>query len=214
MARFAEAGLNPNLIYTQNNTAGSIGTAASAPSGAQTLGKVASTVASIYGLKGIAADIANKKAMNSNIYTQNGLLETQTAYTRGQADQLVKQGQLLDAQRNKMEAETDRYKYETEWLKNHGTTSFEDAQIRGLKGNIGEINDKVGDVLSQHLGGSSIDRPEVSTQYRDSEGHKVLVQRGSNVDRPPKGDAVVTKTNTGQYVYRYPNGNRLIYIVK
>lgn len=91
MARFDEAGLNPNLIYTQGNAgnAGSVGSAASGETGSSTLSKVASTVQAIYGLKGMKADIANKYAQNANMREQNSLLGTQTSYTAEQARRMA-----------------------------------------------------------------------------------------------------------------------------
>lgn len=90
MKRFEEAGLNPNLIYTQGNAgnAGAVGSARAGESGANSLAKVASTVQAIYSMKGMKADIANKLAQNENIKGQNSLLDTQTSYTAEQARRL------------------------------------------------------------------------------------------------------------------------------
>lgn len=83
MQRFAEAGLNPNLIYSQGNNgnAGAVGSAATGDAGSSTLSKAFSVVSAVYGLKGMKADLANKAA-------QNNLLDTQTEFARQQVRQL------------------------------------------------------------------------------------------------------------------------------
>ena len=72
MARYAEAGLNPNLIYGQANTAGSI----ASPSATSKPLNLA-----------LGAQIENLKADNANKHKQNTLLQSQADYvdeqTRG-----------------------------------------------------------------------------------------------------------------------------------
>lgn len=87
MQRFDEAGLNPNLVYTQGNAgnAGSVGSAATGDAGSSLLSKVGSTVAAIYGLKGMKADIANKYAQNANLKESNTLLGSQSSMVAEQA---------------------------------------------------------------------------------------------------------------------------------
>lgn len=133
MARFDEAGLNPNLIYTQGNAgnAGSVGSAASGESGSSTLGKVASTVQAIYALKGIKADIANKHAQNANIKEQNSLLGTQTSYTAEQARRL---------------------QLENDYFKEHGQfPTQEGSYVRDIKSLINFFADMMKPVKSSRL---------------------------------------------------------------
>lgn len=70
MARYKEAGLNPNLIYGQANTTSSIGTPSVTSKGVD------------FGLR---AQIANLKADNENKKAQNSLLGSQTDYVNEQA---------------------------------------------------------------------------------------------------------------------------------
>lgn len=98
MARYAAAGMNPNIIAGQisSGNAGSVGTAASGEAGSSSLSKVASTVAAIYGMKGMKADIANKYAQNANIKQQNSLLDTQTSYVGEQARRMQLENDFFD----------------------------------------------------------------------------------------------------------------------
>lgn len=81
MARYAEAGLNPNLIYGQSNTAGSI----SAPSGKfdSSIPDI-NPVASYLTYKQMNADVRNKEK-------QNSLLQSQADYVKEQV-----KGQALE----------------------------------------------------------------------------------------------------------------------
>lgn len=94
MKRFAEAGLSPNLIYTQGNAgnAGAVGSAATGDAGSSVLSKASSVVAAIYGLKGLKADIANKQANNSLIDTQTEHLREQVRRARIDNDYLESHG--------------------------------------------------------------------------------------------------------------------------
>nr|QGT50721.1 hypothetical protein Elusimicrob1349_1910 [uncultured Elusimicrobia bacterium] len=114
MARYKAAGLNPNLVSGQisSGNASSVGSAAAGDGGANSLSKVSSTVAAIYGLKGMKADIANKYAQNANLKENNSLLSSQTEMVRQQARRMA---------------------YETDWLEKHGTSSFDNNWIKGLK---------------------------------------------------------------------------------
>lgn len=84
MARYKEAGLNPNLIYGQSNTAGSIGTPSAPESGSSVMNKVGSVVSTWFGIKDMKASIANKQA-------QNALLNSQADYVKEQVA-----GQAID----------------------------------------------------------------------------------------------------------------------
>lgn len=88
MQRFAEAGLNPNLIYGQTNTAGPVHASAGAPSGVDSISKAFSTVASILSFKQLGAQIANLKQQNQNLKAQDTLLESQSEYVGEQARKL------------------------------------------------------------------------------------------------------------------------------
>lgn len=80
MQRFDEAGLNPNLIYTQGNSgnASSVGTAAAPEAGATTLGKVSSSFSA-------AMAARNMLEQNKNLQKQNTLIDSQTSVSQQQA---------------------------------------------------------------------------------------------------------------------------------
>lgn len=82
MARYKEAGLNPNLIYGQSNTAGAIGSPSGMESGASVLNKVGSVVSSFYAIKDMKAGIRNKQAQNSLLNSQADYVKEQV---KGQA---------------------------------------------------------------------------------------------------------------------------------
>lgn len=111
MARFKEAGLNPNLIYSQTNTAGQIASAGMPESGSSQLGKAASSIAQMYGLKNMAAQ-------NANLHAQNDLLHTQADYTN---------------------AQVERMKYDTNWLKKNGVSSFSMPEERLFESVSGRV---------------------------------------------------------------------------
>lgn len=112
MARYAAAGLNPNLIYSQQNTAGSIASVSPAQSGSETLGKAAQMLSSFYNIAGLIANVHNLQQQNKNLQTQDTLLSAQADY---------------------VDAQAQRYRYETNWLRGHGTSSFDDPKIRAGK---------------------------------------------------------------------------------
>lgn len=97
MLRYAEAGLNPNLIYGQSNMAGSIGgvTHGNVKSGMDMIGTVLSYVLGMQDLK-------NKKASEK----------------------------LASSQADYVSAQTRRYNWDTDWLENHNTSSFEPGTVR------------------------------------------------------------------------------------
>lgn len=82
MARYKEAGLNPNLIYGQSNTAGAIASAGTPESGANVMSKVGSLISAWYGIKDMKAGIANKQAQNSLLNSQADYVNEQV---KGQA---------------------------------------------------------------------------------------------------------------------------------
>lgn len=82
MARYKDAGLNPNLIYGQSNTAGAIAAPGQPESGVGQIDKAAGTIASIFSTKAMLAEIANKKKQNSLLQSQADYVKEQT---RGQA---------------------------------------------------------------------------------------------------------------------------------
>lgn len=87
MARFREAGLNPNLIYGQTNMAGSVGT----PSAG---GSPSAIMSNIVGRE----QVRNMRAQNNNLVQQNDNLHAQSVLTREQAEALRIQNKLrLDA---------------------------------------------------------------------------------------------------------------------
>lgn len=110
MARYADAGLNPNLIYGQSNMAGSVG---SGPGGHSYNLKSdpLMMLEKVYGIE-------NMKEQNKNIAQQNKNLASQQS--------------LNEIQRSFVEAQKERYEYETEWLKRNNTTSFEQPLIRSV----------------------------------------------------------------------------------
>lgn len=103
MARYISAGLNPNLIYSQQNTAGSVASVSPAHSGAETIGKAAQTIASFYNIASLIASVKNLQQQNKNLQTQDTLLSAQADYVGAQAD---------------------RYRYDTQWLRDHGISSM------------------------------------------------------------------------------------------
>lgn len=78
MARYKEAGLNPNLIYGQSNTAGAISAPGMMESGSSQIDKAAGTIASFFSAKAMLAEIANKKKQNSLLQSQADYVDEQT----------------------------------------------------------------------------------------------------------------------------------------
>lgn len=115
MARFEAAGLNPNLIYSQSNEAGSIASVSPAMSGGEVLSKAAQTIASFYSIAGMIADVKNKQQQNKNLATQDLLLSAQADYTQAMAD---------------------RFRIDNGWLRDNNTSSLEPSFIRSGKGLI------------------------------------------------------------------------------
>lgn len=119
MARYDEAGLNPNLIYSQQNTAGSIGTPAvgtfSMPSNSVRTHQFDAVAA----LQAKYA-IENMKEQNLNLQAQNSLIESQ---------------------RSVADANARRINYETDWLKNRGTSQFDNPVWRGAKSVLRDVGD-------------------------------------------------------------------------
>lgn len=72
MARYVAAGLNPNLIYSQSNEAGSIASVQPTMSGGDQLSKLASAVMNVLSMK--------------NMVLQNSMLSTQKSYLDEQVD--------------------------------------------------------------------------------------------------------------------------------
>lgn len=85
MARFVEAGLNPNLIYGQTNMAGSVGS----PSAG---GSPSSIMSNIIGRE----SVRNMRAQNNNLLQQNDNLHAQSVLTREQARSLRLQNNLME----------------------------------------------------------------------------------------------------------------------
>lgn len=140
MQRFKEAGLNPNLIYGQTNMAGSIGTPTAPKSGGESLGRLVSTIMAFY-------QIGNMIAQNKNLNTQNSLIKSQADFTGAQAE---------------------RYRYETEWLKNHGTTSFESPEVRSARGIIQDYADSIGSWTGKNVGAPLVNGvPEYTLKASD-----------------------------------------------
>lgn len=121
MARFKAAGLNPNLAYTQSSTASDVGrvNVGSAMSGGETMSKAAQTIMSFYNIASLIASVKNMQAQNKNLGQQNLNLQASQGLSQSQAS-------FIDAQ-------TERYKYETEWLRTHGTSSFDSPTLRAGK---------------------------------------------------------------------------------
>lgn len=99
MARYAAAGLNPNLIYSQQNTAGSIASVSPAMAGGEVLSKAAQTIASFYSIAGMIANVKNLQQQNMNLKSQDSLLGAQADYVAEQAK---------------------RYAYDTKWYQDRG----------------------------------------------------------------------------------------------
>lgn len=84
MARFDSAGLNPNLIYSQNNTAGSVGTAAV---GSFNMPNNQVKTHQFDALQALATryTIENMAAQNKNLQAQNSLIDSQRNVAQVQA---------------------------------------------------------------------------------------------------------------------------------
>lgn len=108
MLRYAEAGLNPNLIYGQSNMAGSVGTVShgAVKSGMDAVGTILSLVTGMQDLK--------------NMKAQQSLTTQQAEFTA---------------------AEVDRYKHDTNWLKEHGLSSFSPQFERNAQVGLSYVND-------------------------------------------------------------------------
>ena len=135
MARFAEAGLNPNLIYGQasSGNAGSL-TSASARGLSGALGSISSAFQTAMALKQFSANLNNVRAQNS----------------------------LIHSQRSVAEANARRINYETEWLKKHGTSSFDSSTIRAGKSLLDyaqPVADSVGRYVGSVIGNAFYNRP-------------------------------------------------------
>lgn len=98
MERFAEAGLNPNLIYTQGNAGNASPVAASASAGglSQALGSVSKAFSTVMAAKSIVADIKNKQAMNNNLLAQNSLIDSQVEVARAQARKQILENNFFE----------------------------------------------------------------------------------------------------------------------
>lgn len=84
MARYDEAGLNPNLIYSQNNTAGSVGTAAV---GSFNMPNNQVKTHQFDALQALTTRYAieNMSEQNKNLQAQNSLIESQRNVAEVQA---------------------------------------------------------------------------------------------------------------------------------
>lgn len=111
MARFREAGLNPNLIYSQQNTAGPVGSV-SAPN-TPTMNDVASVVSKVFAMRQMAAQVANLKQQNTNLQSQDALLGQQADYTAEQ---------------------TRRMQIDNDYLEEHGLSTFSPSFAREVQG--------------------------------------------------------------------------------
>lgn len=90
MERYAEAGLNPNLIYSQGNTAGPIGQAAVGSFNMPNTGVRTHFFDAVQALSAKYA-IENMKEQNLNLRAQNALIDSQTSVADANA-----QKQLLE----------------------------------------------------------------------------------------------------------------------
>lgn len=130
MQRYLDAGLNPNLIYSQSNEAGSIASVSPAQSGSEVLSKAAQTIASFFSIAGMIANVKNLQQQNKNLKSQDNLLSAQADYTSEMAR---------------------RYGYETDWLQQNGTSSFDSPTIRSGK----SLAHQYADSFGSWLGGQS-----------------------------------------------------------
>lgn len=103
MARYQAAGLNPNLVVSQGNP----GNMASSPS--LTAPKFDYDPSVAFQLD---ATLKNMRQQNKNLEAQNSLIHSQTALALQEARRMA---------------------YETDWLQNHGTSSFDNTYLRGAK---------------------------------------------------------------------------------
>lgn len=122
MKRFAEAGLNPNLIYGQSNVAGAIGRPA-----------VASFSNSAHSVDSRPFDILN--ALQVYYGLQN----------------VKAQNSLIASQKSVADANARRMNYETNWLQKHNTSSFDNSVVRAGKSLL-EYAQPVADLLGNAAG--------------------------------------------------------------
>lgn len=127
MARYREAGLNPNLIYGQSNT-----------TSASTVGTAVAPQASLSGFDGILQDFANLTMMKEKIEEQkmnneildyslneykrrasleNANIESDTSLKGSQANMFDSQTNLNNSLKNKVEAEIEKIGFENTLLK-------------------------------------------------------------------------------------------------
>lgn len=93
MARFREAGLNPNLIYSQQNLAGSIGSVNSNLESPDLMG----LLGQYHQIRNLGAQNENLLAQNDNLHSQNLLTREQTRSLRLQNNLMEKAGQFADS---------------------------------------------------------------------------------------------------------------------
>ena len=103
MLRYQAAGLNPNLVYSQGNP----GNMASAPT-------MQPRHLDLNPMKDFVLSATRK-----NLVEQNKNLQSQNS--------------LLRSQKSVADANARRINYETDWLKKHGTSSFDASYLRGIK---------------------------------------------------------------------------------
>lgn len=143
MARYAEAGLNPNLIYGQSNTAGSI----AAPSG-----KFDSSIPDI---NPVAAFLSykNMSAETKNKEKQNSLLQSQADFVKEQTH-----GQALE---NALKKKT---------LESIGSGNPNDPYwYRDLKKAAQPVADVVGRFVGNAVGGVTSAQPYWTVRYNGKE---------------------------------------------
>lgn len=112
MQRFAEAGLNPNLIYSRSNTASPVASSASAGGLSQAIGSGSKAFQTVMAFKSMLAQLKNMNEQNKNLQAQNS---------------------LISSQRSVADANARRINYETNWLQKHDTSSFDNSYLRGAK---------------------------------------------------------------------------------
>lgn len=161
MLRYAEAGLNPNLIYGQSNMAGSIGgvTHGSVKSGMDMIGTVLSFVLGMQDLK-------NKQASEK----------------------------LATSQASYVDAQTRRYNWDTDWLEQHNTSSFEPGTVRTGK-SLYDLASPYLQEVSEALGTA---RGSVENVFGGS--RSVVIHPGAFRSRQELWDTVKDYSRRGYYV--------------
>lgn len=104
MARYQEAGLNPNLVYSQGNP----GNLASSP----TI-KASQVDLDVVGALQLDASLKNMREQNKNLQASNLLLQSQTSFKN---------------------EETRRLAIENDWLEKTGSSPLESPEFRSLRG--------------------------------------------------------------------------------